>query len=88
MLPYVDIYFKAGATEKGTRLMERVAEIYSENLDYYYAFSPAFRQYFEQDVQTALGIIKRMSMIATENKQERLAAKLDTLFNLKLKAFH
>lgn len=88
MLPYVDTYFKAGATEKGTRLMERVAEIYSEDLDYYYSFSPAFRQYFEQDVQTALGIIKRMSMIAAENKQDRLAAKLDTLFNTKLKAFH
>ena len=75
------------ATDKATKLVERVAEIYSQNLDYYYSYSPAHRQYFEQDVQTSLGIIKRMSMIAAENKQPKLAEKLDKLFNAKLKAF-
>ncbi len=87
MLPFAEIYYKAGATEKATKLMERVAKIYSDNLDYYYSFSPSHRQYFEQDVQTCLGIIKRISMMAAENKQTQLAAKIDTLFNLKIKTF-
>ena len=87
MLPYAEIYYKAGAPEKANKLIERVAEIYSQNLDYYYSFSPEYKQYFEQDVQTSLGIIKRMSMVASENKQPKLAAKIDTLFNMKIKSF-
>ncbi len=87
MLPFAEIYYKAGAPDKANKLVERVTEICSQNLDYYYSFSPANTQYFEQDVQTALGIMKRMSMVASENKQPELAAKIDTLFNLKIKAF-
>ncbi|MEI7500144.1 MAG: DUF2723 domain-containing protein [Bacteroidota bacterium] len=87
MLPYAEIYYKAGASDKANQLIERVAQIYSQNLDYYYSFSPGNTKYFEQDVQTALGIIKRLSMVASENQQPKLAAKIDTLFNLKIKAF-
>ncbi|MCK9219059.1 MAG: DUF2723 domain-containing protein [Bacteroidales bacterium] len=85
MLPYAEIYFKAGAPEKATKIIERVAEIYSQNLDYYYSYKGSDRQYFEQDIQTALGMIRRMSMIAAANNQKQLATKLDSLFNLKLK---
>lgn len=86
MLPYAELYYQAGATEKANKLMERIAAIYSQNLDYYYSFTGNYRQYFDQDIQTSLGILRRMSMVASENKQTKLAAKMDTLFNLKLKS--
>jgi hypothetical protein len=88
MLPFAEIYYKAGESEKANKLIDRVGQIYSQNLDYYYSFSPGYAQYFEQDVQTALGIIKRLSMVASENNQPKLAAKMDTLFNMKIKAFN
>ena len=87
MLPYAEIYYKAGAPDKANKLIERVGQIYSQNLDYYKSFTPAYSQYFEQDVQTALGIIRRLSMVASENHQTQLAAKMDTLFNMKLKGY-
>jgi hypothetical protein len=87
MLPYAEIYYRAGAPDKANKIVERVAEIYGQNLDYYYSYSPENSQYFEQDVQSSLGIIKRMSMVASENNQPKLAAKIDTLFNMKIKAF-
>ena len=87
MLPYAEFYYEAGATDKANRLMERLAEISSQNLDYYYSFTGAYRQYFEQDIQTALGILRRMSMVASDYHQTQLAAKMDTLFNMKLKSF-
>jgi hypothetical protein len=86
MLPYAEIYYKAGAPDKANKLIARVAEICGQNLDYYYSFTPDNTNYFEQDIQTALGIIKRMSMVASENQQPELAAKIDTLFNMKIKA--
>lgn len=87
MLPYAEFYYEAGAIDKANRLMERLAEISSQNLDYYYSFTGAYRQYFEQDIQTALGILRRMSMVASDYHQTQLAAKMDTLFNMKLKSF-
>jgi hypothetical protein len=88
MLPYAEIYYKAGASEKANMLIERVAQIYSQNLDYYNSFSSRHTQYFEQDVQTSLGILRRLSMVAAENKQTDLAAKMDSLFNLKIKGYN
>ena len=87
MLPYAEIYYKAGAPGNANKLIERIAQIYNQNLDYYYSFSPGRTQYFEQDVQTALGLIRRLSMVASENQQPQLAAKLDTMFNLKIKGY-
>jgi tetratricopeptide (TPR) repeat protein len=87
ILPYAELYYKAGATDKANRLIERVAEITGQNLDYYYSFQGTNRQYFDQDIQTSLGMIRRMSMIASENKQAGLAGKIDTLFNMKLREY-
>ena len=87
MLPFAEIYYKAGATDKANKLVERVSVIYSQNLDYYYAYSSQNRAYFQQDIQTSLGVLRRLSMLASENKQPALASKMDALFNTKLKSF-
>ena len=86
MVPYAEIYYKAGAVDKANQLVERVAVIYSQNLDYYNSFASSYRQYFEQDIQTAMGVIKRLSTVASENRQPKLASKMDALFSLKLKS--
>jgi tetratricopeptide (TPR) repeat protein len=88
MLPYAEIYYQAGATDKANKLITRVSEIYSQNLDYYRSFPPSFTQYFEQDVQTSLGVLKRLSMVASQYKQPELAGRVDTIFNQKLKYFN
>ena len=87
MIPYADVYYKAGAKDKANELIERVADIYSSNLDFYYSFDARNKPYFEQDIQTALGMIRRLSMVARDHKQDQLAAKMDTLFNKKIKFY-
>lgn len=87
ILPYAELYFKAGEVKKGTELMERISEIYSQNLDYYSSFTGKNKDYYQDDIQTALGMIKRMNFIASQNKQQKLAAKMDSLFNQKVKNY-
>jgi len=87
MVPYADIYYKAGATEKANKLIERVAEIYSQNLDFYYSFDGRNKQYFEQDIQTALGMLRRLSIVTKDNNQDALSARMDTLFTKKIKLY-
>jgi tetratricopeptide (TPR) repeat protein len=86
-LPFAELYMKAGQTQKGVVLLERIAEIYSQNLDYYFSFTGKNKDYYQEDIQTALGLLKRMNSIASQNQQPKLAAKLDSLFNLKVKSY-
>jgi hypothetical protein len=87
MLPFVDIYYRAGATDKANKLAERLVEIYSQNIDYYHTYAPENRSYFDQEIQTSLDIIRRLSMVTSANGQTRLSAKMDTIFNNKLRLF-
>jgi hypothetical protein len=86
-LPFAEMYYKAGETEKANKIVEKVAEIYSQNLDYYYSFSGTTRDYFKDDIQNSLSVIKRLNYIASQNNQPKLAAKMDELFNQKIKSF-
>jgi hypothetical protein len=87
VLPFAELYFKAGENKKAIALIERISQIYSENLDYYFSFSGKNKDYYQEDIQTALGMIKRMNTIASQNHQEKLAAKMDSLFNQKVKSY-
>jgi hypothetical protein len=85
MLPYAEIYYKAGDPAKAAQLLNRVAEIYTQNLDFYEAYSGKDQQYFEKDIQMSLGMIKRVADLAAANGQKELAARLDSLFQLRIK---
>jgi hypothetical protein len=87
MIPYAEIYYRAGATDKANKLVKRVVEVYSQNLDYYFSYDPKTRQAFDQDIQTALGMIRRCSMVATDHKQKELSTEIDTVFNMKLRLY-
>jgi tetratricopeptide (TPR) repeat protein len=86
-IPFAEMYYKAGETAKANRILERIARIYSQNLDYYYMFRGKVREYYTKDIEQALGILRRMNYIANENKQTRLAADLDKMFQEELKKY-
>ena len=50
------------------------------------SYDPAYRQYFQNDVNTNMGMLRRISVMATENKQAKLAAEMDSLFKKRLKS--
>ena len=85
VVPFAEMYYKAGQTDKANKMIDRICEVYSQNLDYYFSFTPERRKYFEQDIQQALGILKRLNQVATEYKQTQLAAKMDKVFQAKIR---
>ena len=86
-LPYAELYYKAGQPWKANRIIERVAQIYSQNLDYYFSFTGRYRHYFQEDVERGLGILKRMSTMTGDYKQEKLAKKMGDLFDREIKNY-
>ncbi len=87
MLPFAEVYYRAGDTLKANEIMKRVSQILTQNIDYYMSYDPAYRQYFQSDINTNMGMLRRISMIAKDNKQTKLAAEMDALFNKKLKSY-
>jgi hypothetical protein len=87
MLPFSEIYYRIGDTAKANRIMKRVAEIFSQNLDYYLSYPPDYRQYFQNDINNNFGMIRRISMIAKDFKQDKLVAEMDRLFTGKIKSY-
>jgi len=87
MLPYAQVYYEAGHPEKANPIMERIAAIYGQNLDYYYSYGAKEKEYFQEDIQNALAVIRRLGDVAKQYEQKQVADRLDTLFNMKIKAY-
>jgi len=85
MIPFADVYYEAGAMEKGNAIAERVFNIYRQNLEYYNRLNNRLFKYYETDYNQALTVIQRLSMMAKMNKQTELYNKIDTIFQEQLK---
>ena len=87
-LPFAELYYRAGEPAKANKIMTRVSQIYSQNLDYYYTFNGRVKGYYTGDIDQALGILRRIFNIAMENHQLILANDIDILFRKELKKYH
>jgi hypothetical protein len=85
MIPFADVYYEAGAMEKGNAIAERVFNIYRQNLEYYNRLNNRLFKYYETDYNQALTVIQRLSMMTKMNKQTELYNKIDTIFQEQLK---
>lgn len=70
-------YFKAGANEKGTEVVNDIANRYKEDLDYYGGLDKRYSRYYDDQVQEALAVIQRLSQVAREFNQTELYNELD-----------
>jgi tetratricopeptide (TPR) repeat protein len=85
MVPFADVYYEAGAMEKGNAITERVFDIYSQNLDYYNRLDSKLFKYYQKDYEQAIGIIQRLSMMAKMYKQNDLYNKIDSFVEQEMK---
>jgi hypothetical protein len=81
MIGYGELYYQADEFAKGTAILERVADIYEQNLNYYLSLDKKRQSYFEEDTGQAAQILQAISGIATKYKQDALAKKVDAKLN-------
>jgi len=84
MIPFADAYYAAGANEKGNAIVERIFEIYNQNINYYNRLNDRLLKYYETDYNQALGIIQRLGMMARTNNQNELYNRIDSVFKEQL----
>ena len=82
MIYWPDTYYKAGATEKGNKMVEDIARTYEENLDYYYSLDDKMQNYYKDDIQQAMAVLQRLNQVTDQYKQKALSDTLNkTLYD-------
>lgn len=85
MIPFIEVYYDAGAYEKANTIARRVFEIYDQNMDYYYSLDDRHAKYYEREYNQTLGVMQQLSMMAKNNKQTELYQTIDSVFTEHLK---
>ncbi len=81
MLSMVDVYYKTGHPEKGRKILERLTEIYRQDLDYYYALRGRKALAAEDQKRMALGVMQRISQISEIVDDKAISAQSKALFD-------
>jgi len=87
MTPYAELYYKLGKTDKANAIVERLVEVYTQDLAYYSEYGPAHREYFSNDIESALGTLRNLARLSGDYKQEALSKKADSVFNMQMKLY-
>ena len=80
MMTYPEIYYAAGATEKGDAFMNTMLENCKDNLRYYYELDLPFLMYYSESIYENLAIIDKMKTIATKYKRNELRSQMANTF--------
>jgi len=80
MLPIADTYYKAGAPAKANALVKKLADIYEDDLNYYFSLKAEHASSVDYEKQQAMSVLQRLVMVAKQNNQEALSKELEARF--------
>jgi tetratricopeptide (TPR) repeat protein len=81
LLPLAEVYYKAGAIEKGDKLFIRLTELYSQNLVYYFRFPEDKAAQTDTDRQQALAVLQHINREADKYGRKEISAKAKGYFD-------
>lgn len=81
ILPLVDVYYKTGHPEKGKEILERVTELYSQDLEYYFAFTGKKASQVDREKQIAIGVMQRVAQLSEIVKEEQVHKRSKDIFD-------
>jgi tetratricopeptide (TPR) repeat protein len=81
MMTYPEIYYAAGATDKGDAFMNTMLENCKDNLRYYYELEVPFIMYYRENIYENLAILDKIKSIATKYKRNDIRVEATDAFN-------
>lgn len=79
MAYYPDIYYAAGATEKGDEMVNKMVANAMENLEYYKSLSPRYIEYYSEEIRDELRVINQMLEAVKKAKRFEMRDNIDKL---------
>lgn len=78
MLPMAEVYYDAGAPDKGNNFLTTLANVYIENLNFYNSVSPEFASFYHEDSMQAYAVLARIWEYADRYNQKEMLEDLKT----------
>jgi len=85
MSPIPEIYYRAGAIAKGNKMVEVLAKVYEDNLNYYFSLPAKFSNNYDNEKQQNLSVLHRLAVVSKQFKQTQLSKKIEDYVNQKIK---
>lgn len=76
---FPELYYKAGAMEKGDAVLMKIAANAADNLRYYKSLKPKFAEYYKDDIHDDLSLINTMADTAKRYKRYDIQQELDSV---------
>ncbi len=80
MLPFLEVYYDAGAKDKGNEMLMKIMQNYRDEIEYYSSLEHKYKEYYHNDLQRALAVLQRLGKTARDNEQKELADEIDSIF--------
>lgn len=80
MLPIVECYYKAGETKKGNKLAQELADIYTDDMQFYLTLKGKDSESVDNEKQQCMGVLQRILMMTKQYKQDALNKKIESDF--------
>ncbi|NQY66159.1 MAG: DUF2723 domain-containing protein [Flavobacteriales bacterium] len=80
VLPLAEVYYNVGEIEKGNEVIQILANKYEKELDYYFSMKLNYLNATKRDLQQAMSIMQRLSMITEKYEQTELNEILEAKF--------
>ena len=78
---FPELYYRAGAMEKGDEVLLKIAANSTDELRYFKTLKPKFIEYYADDVHDALSLVNTMADCAKRNKRYDIQKELDQVVN-------
>ena len=84
---FPELYYRAGAIEKGDDILMKIAANATDELRYYKTLKPKFASYYSEEIHDALSLVNTMADCAKRNKRYEIQQQLDQVVNDYLEVF-
>ncbi len=78
---FPDLYYRAGAMDKGDEVLKKIAANATDELRYYKSLKPKFIEYYKNDIHDALSLVNTMADSAKRNNRLEIQQELDQTVN-------
>ena len=85
---FPEMYYVCGAMEKGDDFMSKLVKNCCDKVDYYGNMEPKFMEYYAEDIDEQVSILRQMQLTARQYDRIELSTKLDTIMNDYLQRYY
>ena len=85
---FPEMYYICEAPEKGDDFMKKMVKNAKDKADYYSNLKPKFANYYEEDIEEQITIIRQMQLTASRYNRQEMKAQLDAIMNVYLEKYY